>query len=172
MIAPADIKTALIFAMARNRAIGFQGDIPWHIPDDLKRFKTLTLGHPCVMGRKTFESIVKRLGKPLPGRASIVVSKSGYEYGDIPVFPHVAEAIEAAKLMAFAQERTEIFICGGAEIYAATLPIADRLYVTEVDMIAQGDAFMPVWDVDAFAEVTRDAHAGAPAFTFTTLERL
>lgn len=169
------IKTSLIFAMARNRAIGFQGDIPWYIPDDLKRFKALTLGHPCIMGRKTFESIVKRLGKPLPGRSTIVISRSGFEYGDIPVFPDVAEAIEAAQMVALHQDKPEIFVCGGAEIYAAAMPYADRLYVTEVDMIAQGDAFMPAWDKAEFRTLKSEqvnAVGDTPAYTFVDYERL
>ena len=166
-----DILISLIFAMARNRAIGFQGEIPWYIPEDLKRFKALTIGHPCIMGRKTFESIVKRLGNPLPGRTNIVVSKSGYEFGDTPVFPNIEEAIEAAQFLAFAQERPEIFICGGAEIYAATLPVADRLYVTEVDMIAQGDAFMPNWNPDHFHEIRRELHNGDPSCMWIDLAR-
>jgi dihydrofolate reductase len=165
------IKTSLIFAMARNRAIGFQGDIPWYIPDDLKRFKALTLGHPCIMGRKTFESIVKRLGKPLPGRMNIVISRSGYEYGDVPVFPDVDEAIEAAKLIALHGEKEQIFICGGSDIYKAALPNADRLYVTDVDMIVQGDAFMPEWPKNSFTQTHEEHHAGPPAFTWRDYNR-
>lgn len=165
-------KVSLIFAMAQNRAIGAGGDIPWHISDDLKRFKALTMGHVCIMGRKTFESIVARLGKPLPGRTTLVVSASGYAYGDIAVFTTVEAAIRAGQTMAQTQNQDEIFICGGAAVYAAALPVADRLYVTRVESSPEADTFMPPWDEDLFC-ITEAQHINAnPAYSFIDYERI
>lgn len=157
----------MIFAMARNRAIGLKGDIPWYIPDDLKRFKALTLGHPCIMGRKTFESIVARLSKPLPGRTSLVISRSGYNYPGVDVYPTIDQAITAAKEL-----DDTIFICGGAEIYALALPHATHLYVTEVDLDPDADAFMPMWDINDFEEVQRINVDGNPQYAFIDYARV
>lgn len=165
-------RISIIVAMARNRAIGLRGEIPWHIPDDLKRFKALTLGHPCIMGRKTFESIVARLGKPLPGRTSIVVSKKGFHYHDVPVFADVQKAIEAAKEFAIRDGRNEVFICGGAQIYAAALPLADKLYVTEVDGEPEADVFMPEWNPLQFRQVKLEPHDGDPPYSFIDFVRV
>lgn len=165
-------KISLIFAMAQNRAIGLSGDIPWHIPDDLKRFKELTLAHVCIMGRKTFESIVARLGKPLPGRTTLIVSRNGYAYGDLTPFTTVEAAIEAAQEIARAQAQEEIFICGGAAIYAAAMPLADRLYVTRVELSPMADTFMPLWDETAF-RVMGERHIDAdPSYRFIDYERI
>ena len=117
----------IVAAVARNGVIGVDGGLPWHLPDDLRRFKELTLGHVLVMGRKTYESI----GRPLPGRTTVVVTRSA-EWdrgsGEVVVAPGVPEAIEAAAAI-----DDEVFVVGGAQVYAAALPLADRLELTFVD---------------------------------------
>ena len=126
----------IIVAHSKNMAIGKANSLPWHLPDDLKRFKKLTTGHPIIMGRKTYQSI----NRPLPDRTNIVVTRDmGLEIPGCVVVHSAAEAIKKAQ--EFDQE--EIFIIGGAEIYKETLPLADRLYVTVVDMYVDGDAFFP-----------------------------
>ena len=126
----------IIVAHSKNMAIGKANSLPWRLPDDLKRFKKLTTGHPIIMGRKTYQSI----NRPLPDRTNIVVTRDmGLEIPGCVVVHSAAEAIKKAQ--EFDQE--EIFIIGGAEIYKETLPLADRLYVTIVDMYVDGDAFFP-----------------------------
>lgn len=124
----------------RDQAIGYQNNLLWHIPEDLKHFKELTLGHPVIMGRKTFESIVALLGKPLPGRTNIIVTRTpekGYP-GAV-----TAGSLEAAFAIAESENPTEIHIGGGAELYAAALPYVDRLHLTWVDEEVLGDTFFP-----------------------------
>lgn len=163
-----DLRVVMIFAMSQNRVIGIKGDIPWHIPDDLKRFKALTLGHACIMGRKTCESIVLRLGKSLPGRSTIVLSRSGYEQPGVMCAGDALSALSMAADHARAQGQNKIFICGGAEIYALFMPIAHTLYATVVDEEYDGDAVMPAWDEHAFALTETEAHEG---YSFMTYER-
>ena len=128
-----------------GRAIGYQNKLLWHIPEDLKRFKSLTLGHPVIMGRKTFESIVEILGKPLPGRTNIVVTRTPEkEYpGAI-----TAGSLEAAFTIAESENPSEIHIGGGAELYKAALPYIDRLHLTWVDDDTEGDTFFPDFEAD------------------------
>ncbi len=163
-----DLRVVMIFAMSKNRVIGNNGDIPWYIPDDLKRFKALTLGHACIMGRKTCESIVSRLGKPLPGRSTIVLSRSGYHQPGVMCAGDALSALHMAGAQARAQGQNEIFICGGAEIYALFMPIAHTLYATVVDQEYDGDAVMPLWDEHAFAVTEMETHDG---YAFVTYER-
>ena len=127
---------SIIVAHSKNMAIGKANSLPWRLPDDLKRFKKLTTGHPIIMGRKTYQSI----NRPLPDRTNIVVTRDmGLEIPGCVVVHSAAEAIKKAQEV----DREEIFIIGGAEIYKETLPLADRLYVTVVDMYVDGDAFFP-----------------------------
>jgi len=141
---------AIIAAMASNRVIGKRGALPWHLPEDLKRFKELTTGHPVIMGRKTFESIVAVLGKPLPDRRSIVVTRSArYASPGCEVAATLAGAIH----MAGAQTA---FVIGGAEIYALALPLADNLYLTEIDARFDGDAWFPDFDRSEWLETARE----------------
>ncbi|MEX2013496.1 MAG: dihydrofolate reductase [Parcubacteria group bacterium] len=127
---------SIIVAHSRNMAIGKANTLVWHLPDDLKRFKKLTTGHPIIMGRKTYQSI----NRPLPDRTNIVVTRdTNLEIPGCIVVHSVVEAIEKAKEF----DREEIFIIGGAEIYKETLSLADRLYVTAIDMHVDGDAFFP-----------------------------
>lgn len=142
---------SLIVAAAENGCIGRGGDLPWHIPEDLRHFKRLTMGRPVVMGRKTWESIEKRLGGPLPGRENIVLSRSGLSLDD-----------------ALAGREGEVFVIGGAQIYALALPRADRIYLTRVHRSVKGDTFFPELDATQWAETARDDRDG---FSFLTLER-
>ncbi len=131
---------ALIVAMAKNHVIGINNDLPWHIPQDLKRFKELTKGKPCIMGRNTFESIFDRIKKPLPDRPNIVISKSGFTAEGIEVLTGLDEAITHAKTK---YPETEIMIIGGASVYEQAVSMVDRIYLTIVDIEPKGDAFFP-----------------------------
>lgn len=128
---------SIIVAAAENGAIGKDNQLLWRLPDDLKRFKQLTLGHPMIMGRKTFESI----GKPLPGRTSIVVTRSA-DFAVEGVL--VARSLEDALLMAAERDDQEIFIVGGGEIYKQAQEIATRLYLTKVHTNIEGDTYFEI----------------------------
>ena len=129
-------RISIIVAHSRNMAIGKANTLIWRLPDDLKRFKKLTTGHPIIMGRKTYESI----GRPLPERTNIVTTRDATL--EIPGCIGTRSAIEATE-KAKEVEREEIFIIGGAQIYKESLFLADRLYVTKVDMDVDGDTFFP-----------------------------
>lgn len=164
------IKTSLIVALAQNNCIGKENRMPWHISADLKRFKELTMGHPVIMGRKTFESILGYLGKPLPGRKNIVISRAGFQsaYSDVSLYQSVHSSIEAAK----EEGKAEVFVIGGAQIYEQTLPLADRLYLTQVHRDVDGDAFFPEIDMAQWWETARQDHLDHdPPFSFINLER-
>jgi len=125
----------------KDRLIGHGMELPWHIPEDLKHFKNLTLGHPMLMGRRTFESLVLQMGKPLPGRRHLVVSGSkDFQFEDVDVFRSVEAAMAAAK------GAEKLFICGGASMYARFLENADRMELTLVDGDYQGDVFFPPYE--------------------------
>lgn len=142
---------SMIVAMAKNRVIGCGNDLPWHIPEDLKRFKMLTTGKPVMMGRKTFESILARINKPLPDRKTIIISRDFvYDHPDVLVCKSVDDAIFSAKNMT----DKEIMIAGGAQIYKQTLPFVNRIYMTELDQTPQGDAWFP--ETDDFQEVSSE----------------
>lgn len=129
---------ALLVAMSRNRVIGRNGRLPWHLSEDLQRFKRLTLGHCVIMGRKTFESI----GKPLPGRDNIVVTRNP---AYAPTGVTVVHALEAA--VAHCGNAEKIFVIGGAEIFEQALPLADTLYMTLIEHEIEGDTFFPPVDL-------------------------
>lgn len=128
---------SLIVAVARNRVIGEGNRLIWHISEDLKHFKTITSGHPVIMGRKTYES----LGRPLPNRTNVVISRQKNYQAEGCIVVH--SLIEALLLFPAAEE---VFIIGGAQIYAQALPLADRFYLTEVDADYSGDTYFPEWD--------------------------
>ena len=145
---------AMIVAMARNRAIGVENTLPWRISGDLQFFKRTTLGKPVVMGRKTYESI----GRPLPGRQNIVITRNPEWHAEgVMRVSSLESALEAAALAAGQDGAEEIMVIGGAEIYRQALPLAERLYVTEVDAEVKGDAFFPELG-DAWREVGRDCY--------------
>ena len=131
---PTLLPLALVVAMARNRGIGKGGQLPWHLPEDLKRFKALTLGHALIMGRKTHESI----GRPLPGRRNIVVTRSGASFAGC----ETAASLEAAMRLARETDAMPMVI-GGAELYAQALPYATHLYLTHVDRDVEADTYFP-----------------------------
>lgn len=166
---PAGPRLSLIAALARNRVIGHNNAMPWHLPEDLKRFKALTLGHPVIMGRKTWDSIIAILGKPLPGRTSIVISR---QLDSLPSGALLARSLDEA-IMA-CPPGGEAFVIGGAEIYALALPRASRLYLTEIDAEPEGDAWFPEWRQAEFREIAREpGTSDSPLrYAFVIYERL
>jgi dihydrofolate reductase len=164
------IDLVLVLARARNGVIGNNGALPWHLPDDLKRFKRMTVGKPVIMGRKTFESI----GKPLPGRQNIVLTRDpDWRAEGVTVAPNLAEAVAAAGLDPRARA-DGIMVIGGAQIYAEALPSATRIELTEVDAAPDGDTVMPPFDPARWQEIARETHGpadGQPGFAFVTLIR-
>lgn len=147
------MKVSLIAAMDRNFAIGKDGGLPWHLPDDLKRFKALTLGKPILMGRKTAQS----LGRALPGRLNLVMTRSSQVPFDgmQPV-----ASLDHARCIAEEAGANELCVIGGGEIYALTLPIATHLHLTLVDTDVSGaDAFFPRFDAVQWVEILRERHA-------------
>ncbi len=131
---------SLIAAVTKNNVIGNKGGIPWKLSTDMKRFATLTKGHTVVMGRKTYESILARLGKPLPDRKSIVItSQPDYNAPGCDVVSNLKDAVKGAFL-------DELFVIGGERAYAEALSLADKMYLTVVDTTCEGDAFFPKWD--------------------------
>ena len=150
------MKLALIWAMAQNRTIGLNNDMPWHLPNDLRYFKATTLGKPVIMGRKTFESI----GRPLPGRVNIVITRSEeWNHDGVLVVNSVDQAITAAEDLAFDQNIDEVIVMGGAEIYRQTLNKAHKLYITEIHAEIEGDTYFPPFDLSLWRETARENHA-------------
>ena len=157
----------MIAAMANNRVIGLDNDMPWHLPDDLKFFKANTTGKPVIMGRKTFESIGSR---PLPNRPNIVISRNvELSIPGVQVFQSVKSAL------ATLQDVEEVIIMGGGQLYQQMLPQADKLYLTLIDANLEGDTLFPDWTPFQWNEVERVSHpqddCHAYAFEFVTLER-
>ena len=147
----------LVAAVAKNGVIGANGKLPWHLPEDLKHFKNLTLGHPIIMGRRTWES----LGKPLPGRENIVISrKAGFEAPGASV----AASVEAA--VALCTGEPVAFVIGGAAIYAAAMALADGLVLTEIQREFEGDTRFPEWSRGEWRETQREAHTAKDGMRF------
>lgn len=164
---PHNKSVTIIAAIGKDtRALGKNGDLLWHLPEDMKRFKELTTGHTVIMGRKTWESLPEKF-RPLPNRTNIVITRdSSYVVTGATIAHSLPEAIEKARAI----EHAEIFIIGGAQIYAEALPLANRLYLTLVDSEVQGDVFFP--DYSEFTkELFREEHIGNPSHTFITFER-
>ena len=159
---------SLLVAMDEKRGIGKADKLPWHLSSDLRRFRELTMGHHLIVGRKTFESI----GKPLPGRHTIVVTRNSN-------FKHegcfVARSVEEAIAMAQERGESESFVIGGAEIYAHALGAADRIYLTQVHAEVNADTFFPELDRGDWIETQRVDHPADEknqyAFTFMLLEK-
>ncbi|GAA0844538.1 dihydrofolate reductase [Cupriavidus pauculus] len=155
----------LIVARARNGVIGRDNALPWRLPEDLQHFKRTTLGAPIIMGRKTWDSI----GRPLPGRRNIVVSRN---HGLTLDGAEVVASLEDAQRLCIGAE--QVFLIGGAQLYAQALPSADRLIVTEIDADVPGDAFFPAVDRSKWIEVARETHhseANGFDYAFVTYER-
>ena len=162
------MRISLIVAAAQNGVIGRDNQLIWRLPDDLKQFKRLTTGHPIIMGRKTFDSI----GKPLPNRTSIVITRNkGWALEGVIVVNSVEEAVDEAKKTG----TEEAFVIGGAEIYQLTLPIANKIYLTEVQADFEGDAYFSVPDIENWQEEIRLHHPAdekhAASFDFVELVR-
>lgn len=160
---------SLVIARAANGVIGQRGQIPWHIPADMKHFKAVTMGKPCIMGRKTWDSLPK---KPLPGRTNIVVTRdSGFQASGAVV----ACSFEDALVRAQTESPEEVAVIGGADIYRAALPHACRIHLTEVHGEFDGDVHMPPFDPGEWREIWREDQAGgaagAPLYSFVVLER-
>lgn len=168
-----DVKLSLIVARAKGGVIGAAGDLPWHLKDDLKAFKQTTFGCPLIMGRKTWESLPF---KPLPGRENIVLTSDWkYEAMGARVYSSFAPAMNAAKAIAAKGKFEDVFVIGGESVYAKALPMADRLYITEVDADVGGDAFFPEFDESAWSEISATPYekndANDHAFVIRVLER-
>jgi dihydrofolate reductase len=166
------MKIAMIAAMAENRIIGADNDMPWHLPADLKHFKSVTLGKAVIMGRKTYESI----GRALPGRPNIVMtSNKEYSLADATVVHTQAEALEAAKAQS-ADNIDEVMSIGGGTIYDAFLPEATTLYLTFIDLRVNGDTQFPDFHANGhWTEIQRESHKSDEknkhAYTFVTFQR-
>jgi dihydrofolate reductase len=167
------IKLALVVARGANNVIGVDGDLPWKLSSDLKRFKEITMGKPVVMGRKTWASI----GRPLPGRPNLVVTRdANFMAEGAHVFSCLEVALETGKAMARKSNAEEVCIIGGGELYAQTITLADRLYLTDVAASPSGDALFPDFDADGWREVSRREWPAGPkddhAFSTCVLERI
>lgn len=162
---------SIIVAMSPNHAIGYQGSLPWHIPEDLAHFKALTMGHTIIMGRKTFESLPHGA---LPGRRNVVLSRTITTLPGCDVFTNLQNAISncngnllGKSLLSNDVSDNELFIIGGASVYAEALPLADRLYITLVDTDPENaDTFFPHFDLSQWVETKKEKHSG---FSFITL---
>lgn len=157
-------RLSIIAAVARNGVIGIENRLPWRLPEDLRHFKRLTLGHHLIMGRKTYESI----GRPLPGRVTIILTRDpGYRAEGCLTAGSIEDALRLCG------DDPEVFVVGGAELYAQSLPRADRLYLTEIDADFAGDAYFPGLDRLQWAEVSREPHVSDTglAYAFVTYQR-
>lgn len=165
-LVPQTSRLSLIVAMARNRVIGAGGRIPWHLPGELRLFKSITMGHHIIMGRKTYESI----GRLLPGRITVIVTRRrDYHVAGAVVVHSLAEALEAAA------GNDEIFVIGGGELYRAALPLADRIYLTTVDAEPAGDTCFPELNPGEWREVSAESFGpddrNPCGYRFSVLER-
>ena len=160
------MRLAIIAAMAANRVIGSNNDLPWRLPADWKRFKSLTMGHHLIMGRKTFESI----GQPLPGRTTIVIT---HQTGYAPEGVLVAHSVEQALQMAAGED--EVFVAGGAQIYQQMLPRADRLYLTSIHEEFEGDTDFPEFEESDWQLISEEGYEpdekNPYPYTFLVYER-
>jgi dihydrofolate reductase len=156
---------SLVVAMANNGVIGKDGKLPWHIPEDMRRFRALTIGKPCIMGRRTWDSLPK---KPLPGRMNIIVSRDRNFRADGAAVVHSLD-----EALALAADVPEICVIGGAEIYKAALPHASRIHLTEVHAAVDGDTRLVPFDRAHWRETAREDHATVEGlrYSYVTLER-
>jgi dihydrofolate reductase len=158
-------RVSLIVAMAKNRVIGANGRLPWHLSSDLKRFKALTMGHHIIMGRKTFESI----GRLLPGRTTIVITRNpGWKFEGAVVADSLQRALDLAS------GDSEVFVIGGQEVFREALPLADRIYLTEIDRDFEGDTFFPelLFQWREMSRETLKDEASRLVYTNRTLDRI
>lgn len=171
MIRPDSTKVCIVAAISRQRrALGKENRLLWHIPEDLKRFRELTKGHPVIMGRKTFESIISYLGKPLPDRTNIVVTRNPlFSYPEVIVANSIHDAIESARVL----DTEEVHVIGGADIYRQALPFTDRLYLTLIDDELGADAFFPEYEKEFTKKVATEERTTKDGlkYEWVTLER-
>lgn len=165
------MRISMIAAMANNRVIGKDGDLPWHLPDDLRHFKQTTLNHPVLMGRKTLDEVLGRIGKPLPGRRNLVLSRDrDLAVAGAETFADLDEAIGTVR----ASGAAELFIIGGGQIYRLAMPHAERMYLTRVEAEVEGDTRFPQFD-QGWQLVSQEHHPAderhAHAFRFELWER-
>lgn len=165
-------KLTLVVAVAKNGIIGRDGALPWRLSSDMKRFKAATMGKPVLMGRKTWDSLPK---KPLPGRQNLILTRdANFKAGGAWVYTDLAAMLAAARAMALASGAEEVCVIGGAQLYNAVLPQADRVVLTEVNLEPAGDAYLKL-DLSAWREVSREDVAAGPNndadFTVRVLER-
>ena len=156
---------SILVAVSSNGAIGKDNRLPWKISADLKRFKKLTMGHPIIMGRKTWDSI----GRPLPGRANIVITRDRKLSAEGAIVVHSLE--EALAAAARSDGSDEVFVIGGEQIYQMALSRADRVYLTRVHIPIEGDAFFPELDGEIYSETAREKGEGEPRHTFHIYEK-
>ena len=149
---------SLIVALAKNNVIGLNNTLPWHLPEDLKHFRALTTGHHIIMGRKTYES----LGRLLPDRTTVIVTRNNDYQVDGALIAH---SLEAA--IALCQNDEEVFVIGGAELYQVGIKLANKLYITELELDVPGDAYFPAYDVAEWQESSREAHTSAQGLLFS-----
>lgn len=162
---------SLIAALTRNRVIGKDNDLPWHLPDDMKYFMQTTSRHTVIMGRRNYDSIPEKF-RPLPNRTNLVVTRQqGFQAPGCTVVHSMEEALNAAR----ESGDEEVFVIGGAEIYRLGLPLAKRMYLTEIDVILAGDTHFPPWQVAEWREISRVHHPAdarhAYSFDFVVYER-
>ena len=163
------ITISLIVAANELDVIGRGGTLPWHVPEDLKRFRELTEGHVVVAGRRTHESIVERLGRPLPGRTTVVVSRGMSSTDEsVIVVDGVFDAMMTARTLEAKGGGNEVFVIGGAQLYGSTVNLVDRIYLTRIHNKVHGDTMMPAGWLDGFTRVSVDEREG---FAFLTYER-
>ena len=149
---------SIIVAVARNRVIGANNTLPWHLPEDLKRFRALTTGHHIIMGRKTYESI----NRLLPGRTTVIVTRnSNYQVAGALIANSLQQAIKLCG------NDEEVFLIGGAELYRDGMKLANKLYITEIDAAFEGDAFFPEFDKTKWQEISRERHTSAQGLNFS-----
>lgn len=162
------MRVSLVAALARGGVIGRGGALPWHLPEDLARFRELTMGHPVVMGRRTWDSLPARF-RPLPGRRNVVVTRDDTWAADGA--ERASSLDDALELLA---DAPQAFVIGGAELFAAALPLADELLLTEIDAEFEGDTFFPAWDRAAFEEMSRERHVAGDGtrFAFVSYRRI
>ncbi len=157
------MKLTLIAAIAENRVIGAKNGLPWYIPEDLKHFKTVTDGKTVLMGKNTYDSIIAKLGKPLPNRVNVVISRQDLKVPDgVLLFHSIEDALTALN------NKDEVVVMGGGQIYAQTIDKADKLYLTEVHKKVEGDVFFPDFDKTKWHQTKREDF---PEFSFVEYER-
>lgn len=150
-------------ALAKNNVIGLNNTLPWHLPEDLKHFRALTTGHHIIMGRKTYES----LGRLLPDRTTVIVTRNKDYQVDGALIAH---SLDVA--IALCKNDDEVFVIGGAELYQVGIQLANKLYITELELEVAGDAYFPVYDIAEWQESSREAHTSAQGLQFSYITYL